>query len=328
MADAQPIVQVAEGDALARPADVLVLKHAQALHGLDRRVVEMMGPGRLPLPRPGMFARFKSPPGVAAPTVVFVGTRSRGQFTYSDVREFGSLALAAAATAVPAAREVAVTLHGVGFGLDEVESFEAEVAGIFDALERGEAPASLERVSIVEHNASRATLLQAHLASLLAAEPDGRAGLGYDSRAGSGQRDERLRRAGTDAARRPHALVAMPFDESFDDLFHYGISNAVRAAGLLCERIDRQAFTGDVMARLKRQIETAKLVVADITRANPNVSLEVGYAWGRDVPTVLLCHRESELTFDVQGQRCILYASIHDLEVKLAKELTMLLPEL
>src|SRR3954465_8442996 len=83
---------------------------------------------------------------------------------------------------------------------------------------------------------------------------------------------------------RAHAFVAMPFDESFSDLFHYGLSSAVRANGLLCERIDQQGFTGDILQRMKDQIRTAKLVVADLTGGNANVFLEVGYAWGKNVP--------------------------------------------
>lgn len=43
---------------------------------------------------------------------------------------------------------------------------------------------------------------------------------------------------------RAHAFVAMPFDESFNDVFHYGLANAVRANGLLCERIDSARSLG------------------------------------------------------------------------------------
>ena len=62
----------------------------------------------------------------------------------------------------------------------------------------------------------------------------------------------------------------------------------MRSAGFLCERADLSAFTGDVMDWVRNRIKTAKLVIADLTEANPNVYLEVGYAWGCEVPTVLL----------------------------------------
>ena len=36
----------------------------------------------------------------------------------------------------------------------------------------------------------------------------------------------------------------MPFDEAYEDVFHYGIARPVEDAGLLCERLDRSVFTG------------------------------------------------------------------------------------
>jgi hypothetical protein len=117
----------------------------------------------------------------------------------------------------------------------------------------------------------------------------------------------------------------MPFADDFDDLFDYGITTAVRAAGLLCERIDKQAFTGDVLDRLKQQIQTSRIVVADLTDSNPNVFLEVGYAWGLGKPTVLMSREGSELKFDVKGQRCLTYSRIKEAEEKLTQELCGLL---
>lgn len=46
--------------------------------------------------------------------------------------------------------------------------------------------------------------------------------------------DETLLSAGYSSASKPHALVAMPFADSMDDVFHYGIQNAVNGAGYLC----------------------------------------------------------------------------------------------
>ena len=46
---------------------------------------------------------------------------------------------------------------------------------------------------------------------------------------------------------KPHVFVAMPFKEDMDDIFFYGIQKPVRAAGFLCERVDQEAFIGDVL---------------------------------------------------------------------------------
>ena len=77
-------------------------------------------------------------------------------------------------------------------------------------------------------------------------------------------------------------------------------------------------YTGEVLHRIKEQIESAELVVALLTDANPNVYLEVGYAWGRDRPTVLCIQAGDELKFDVAGQHAIEYADITDLEERFA----------
>ena len=78
------------------------------------------------------------------------------------------------------------------------------------------------------------------------------------------------------------------------------------------------------MQWVRDRIKTAKLVVADLTDGNPNVYLEVGYAWGCNVPTVLLIKNAKQLKFDVRSQRCLPYKKIKDLEQALAKELNEL----
>ena len=117
----------------------------------------------------------------------------------------------------------------------------------------------------------------------------------------------------------------MPFAKEFDDRFHYGIQRAADAAGFLCERADLTSFVGDVLDWVRERITSASFVVADLTTANPNVYLEVGYAWGCKVPTVLLVSEAADLKFDVRGQRCLVYSgSIRQLEESLTKELKAL----
>jgi hypothetical protein len=61
-----------------------------------------------------------------------------------------------------------------------------------------------------------------------------------------------------------------------------------------------------------------------LTDANPNVYLEVGYAWGVGVPTVLLVSDPDHLKFDAKGQRSLVYKNITELKSKLRKELKQL----
>ena len=78
---------------------------------------------------------------------------------------------------------------------------------------------------------------------------------------------------------------------------------------------------GCVVYATQRDFDTAAVLIGDLSGQNANVYLEVGYAWGRAVPTVLLVNDVSSLKFDVQGQRCLIYASIRNLEEQLEREL-------
>lgn len=319
-------IRILDEDALAYSVEVLVLKHAQASYGLDEQVVGRIGMPTQQLPIPGGYRMFREPSGVAAGAVMFIGVKPLREFSYPDIREFGYKALCSVASAVPHATEVALTLHGVGYGLDEVACFEAIVAGLLDAVRDDDIPRGLRVITFLELNAGRAARMRRQLEALTGSgtesavfprTPDG------SERAAPGS--ERLRDVARRGVTEEHAFVAMPFDAAFSDLFHYGLSSAVRAAGLLCERIDQEAFTGDILTRLKDQIRRARIVIADLTGANANVVLEVGFAWGSGVPTVLVCREGSPLKFDVRGQRCLYYTSIHDLETKLKAELDALL---
>lgn len=189
-----------------------------------------------------------------------------------------------------------------------------------DAVVSADFPPSLTRISVVERNPGRARRLQVLLQQLIAG--------GRFSVAGKIGKsvDENLRSAGYSSASKPYVFVAMPFAESMDDVFHYGIQNAVNGAGYLCERADQSSFTGEVLEWIKKRIASATLVVADLSTANPNVYLEVGYAWGCGKPTILTIHQTEDLKFDVKGQRCLVYKSIKVLEDLLRKELANLSP--
>jgi hypothetical protein len=104
----------------------------------------------------------------------------------------------------------------------------------------------------------------------------------------------------------------MPINDSTEDTFHYGIEKPVDALDCICERIDKTYDPGDLVDRIKRKIEDSSVVIADLTGQNASVFLEVGYAWGRQKPTMLLVQEAdiSSLPFDVKTQTCITYKSI------------------
>jgi hypothetical protein len=207
------------------------------------------------------------------------------------------------------------------------------VVGLLDALREGHFPSTLKRITIVDRNHERVTRLQSALAGMLdrvyyATRITDANGASYDIdlqrvqgpavTAGVGNSRPQME---TGVGERAHAFVAMSFSTQLDDVFYYGIQTPVHAAGLLCERMDKVAFTGDIIERIKQKIETAAVVIAELSGNNPNVYLEVGYAWGRGRPTILLAPNNGDLPFDVRGQRCLQYTGIRNLESLLHQEL-------
>lgn len=315
-------ITVEQGEVQEYRSDVLVLKYAQALYGADAAVARLLGIFRDPgaLPSPGDTRLVSSEGRLAADRVLFVGVPSQAHFGYGDIRAFARAALRTLAAVAQQAATVTMTVHGVGFGLDESEAFRAQVAGLADAITRGEFPRGLASLTIVEQDPGRAERLGALLKQLM---PHG--GIPVGSRRELRELDysapKEFGSVGYASGQKPHVFVAMPFVKEMEDHYHYGIAPTVRDHGFLCERADQDTFVGDVLDRVKDRISTASLVVADLSASNPNVYLEVGYAWGCGRPTLLLVRDPGELKFDVRGQRCLVYQSIRDLEEQLRKEL-------
>lgn len=320
----QITIEIVSDDATKIKGDVLVLKYAQARYGIDAFVFQKLikaGQKKEKMsPEPGAYSLLPSAYGIVVNKILFIGVCPLYEFGYTQVREFGRLTLTSLAGIEPQAKRVIVTVHGVGSGLDESESFESQIAGFIDAVKGAEIPDQLERITFAERNSGRAERLRRILEEIL---PNGI--IEFDTRWNiknvSPIASEKLRSVGYASNSKKHVFVAMPFRSEMEDIYDYGISSAVRSAGYLCERADLSSFTGDVMQWVRERIRSASLVVADLTGSNPNVYLEVGYAWGCGVSTVLLVNDSENLKFDVRGQRCIVYKRIKDIEEKLSKEI-------
>lgn len=320
-------IRVVNKDAFDVQADVLVLKYAQASRGLTRQVIERTEQAGFSIDleqlTPWNHLLTTSYEMTSTKKLLVIGTPPLGKFNYKEIREFGRKSMSILAEDAPRTQSVLLTIHGPGYGLDEAEAFESLVAGLMDSVQSDDFPAALKKIIFVERGPGRVKRMQAILDKLFPEGkiPTAREG-GYRSIARMSA--ETLRSAGYESESKKRVFVAMPFADEFDDIYHYGIQGAINRAGYLCERADMSAFTGDVMKWVKDRIATADLVVADLTGANPNVYLEVGYAWGKGRPTVLLISDAEELKFDVQGQRCLVYSKIRDLEEKLKEELLKL----
>jgi hypothetical protein len=365
MSDERIKIEIVEGDVLDVSADVLALKYAQHYYGSDaavsQRLVKKQKATEEKLqPLPGKWVWVE--PGKALPSrrVLFVGVPPLIKFGYNEIADWAKQAVSIAGRDYPEAEHIAITLHGPGFGLDEIEALHAELRGVVNAVEAGDAPSALRRVSIVERKPARVERLQAAFEEL---KENGRK-FGYyaeslanphfgehlapdvEEKRGSATKSGKRRpvrsgghvpsrtherdlaettvaeiEATEQVENKPRAFVAMPFADGMEDVFYFGIQAPVRQLGYICERVDQEAFTGDILEQVKMRIENAEIVIADLTGANANVYLEVGFAWGKGRPTLLVANKKDDLKFDVRGQRCLKYQSIKDLEQQLTTEL-------
>lgn len=330
MGQNEVVIEVKNGDAIKYVADILVLKHSQALHGLDLKIVKIFSQHNInihsniniqkELPVQGEYKIFDSPPNLSANKVMFIGTPTLRNLGYKEIRDFARRTLVFLGESGEEAEEIAVTIHGVGYGLDEEEAFSSQLAGFVDGILKGECPQFLKKIIFIEFDKRRATLLKNLLKDTIPNNVVKKDITNFYR--GIEERSEKiLREVGYTSDTKEHVFVAMPFLVEMDDVWDYGIKPVVKSAGYICERADLSSYTGDVMDWVKKRIKSAEIVIADLTGSNPNVYLEVGYAWGAGIPTVLLSNEAKDLKFDVQGQRCLVYSRIKDLEKKLGAEL-------
>jgi hypothetical protein len=323
-------VQLLEADVLTTACDLACFKHAQSFYGADEAAVSA-----ITTRTKGSFSDFEVPIGeqrvfashgaLAAPRVAIFGTPRLGSLRYHDLRLLAGRMLSFA-HAQKGVKRIVTTVHGVRAGLDEHEAVLALVGGFIDAFQKG-VGGEVEEVLVVELNAGRVRRMREALELGLertAGVTTLPSGAFRVERSTAFRQATAMATAGEASTEKPHAFVAMPFAPEFEDVFHYGIQGPVKASGVLCERVDQAAFDGLIIQRIRERIDSAKVVIADLSTANPNVYLEVGYAWGRGKPTVLLVRDVKELRFDVQAHRCLIYRSIRELETMLAAELKRL----
>ena len=126
--------------------------------------------------------------------------------------------------------------------------------------------------------------------------------------AGSGRRPEPEK--GPERAVDPKlCFIVMPFGpEELTDVYEYFVKPSIEAnCGLRCERGDDVFGSNVIMDDIRRSIERARLVVADLTGRNPNVFYEVGIAHTLNKEVLLLSQSMSDVPFDLRHRRVLVY---------------------
>lgn len=92
-------------------------------------------------------------------------------------------------------------------------------------------------------------------------------------------------------------FIVMPFgSDELNDVYEYFVKPAIEESStLICERGDDLFGSNPVMDDIRRSIERARLIVADLTDRNPNVFYEVGIAHTLNKDVLLLSQSMSDV---------------------------------
>jgi hypothetical protein len=104
-------IEVVSDDALKFSADVLALKYAQDLYGVDALVSDKLTQaGRhVAFPPPWGFRLEQGAAGIGAERLLFIGVPALREFGYREIRDFGRKVLSSLAGKAPDTKHLALT---------------------------------------------------------------------------------------------------------------------------------------------------------------------------------------------------------------------------
>jgi len=102
------------------------------------------------------------------------------------------------------------------------------------------------------------------------------------------------------------AFVAMWFNKETDKAYDQGIDPAIRAAGFIPFRIDREHLLEKIDDKIISEIRRSRFLVADMTHgddgARGSVYFEAGFGYGLGIPVIYTCRDDmfERLHFDTR----------------------------
>lgn len=105
--------------------------------------------------------------------------------------------------------------------------------------------------------------------------------------------------------------VMMPFNPAYlnpsEDPVYKAIWNAANQLGYECRRVDEIKTPTDITQDILRLIESSRVVIADLSEANPNVYYEMGLAHARGRIVIPISSSKEKLPFDNRQIRTIFF---------------------
>jgi nucleoside 2-deoxyribosyltransferase len=107
---------------------------------------------------------------------------------------------------------------------------------------------------------------------------------------------------------RPIAFVLMPFTPLLDQVYLSLIGPALERAGYEPRRADTELHQRSIVQTIIEGIQTADLIVADLTGRNANVFYELGIAHSLGKNVVLIAQSAADIPFDIGAYRTLIYS--------------------
>jgi hypothetical protein len=122
------------------------------------------------------------------------------------------------------------------------------------------------------------------------------------------------------------AFIMMAFgDQSPGHLPIVDIQAAIKrgcdAVGVRAHRADEVEHSGSITSLILDHIKRHRFLISDLTHERPNVYYEIGFAHGMEKEVVLTAHTGTALHFDIASYNVIFYASVTELEDRVARRL-------
>ncbi|MCM1522881.1 MAG: nucleotide-binding protein [Ruminococcus sp.] len=116
------------------------------------------------------------------------------------------------------------------------------------------------------------------------------------------------------------AFVVMRFSQNDenDHAYFYGIKEALKALDIKCVRADDQVISGQLLEKVKTQIENSRFIIAKVDSNNLNVYFELGLALGLKKDVLLISEKSMvlQLPSDLRNWECLTYTEGNYIELR------------
>lgn len=119
-------------------------------------------------------------------------------------------------------------------------------------------------------------------------------------------------------------FVLTPFNDNYRGVY-VAIREVCLQLNLYCIRGDEEYIPNEIFPEMIKQIIKSRLIIANITGRNPNVMYELGVAHALGKPTIVIAQDFTDIPFDLNNKRIIIYKNEQELQRRLETSITDML---